>query len=289
MDARNSHRWHHGLKKMVRDFDRHYLNSFLFKIRHPRRLNLYGIGTPKSGTHSIRDIFINHFRSVHEPGRNDLLTVLMKYYRHQISRSEVKTYVDHHDRKFWVEVNSSCYNYFILNELLEMYPDAKFILTIRNPFAWLNSWYNHQLYGFPDQVLPFFKYLFKTDETPYDPREKALKKMNLPPVCGLLEYWNRHNSDVIRTVPKKNLLIVKTSEITEKTSEIIKFAGYEPNDITPLQTHTFKARKRVNPLKELDKNFLQEKVEQHCGKLLKTLFPEIKRPEDGLPLLKKSN
>jgi len=284
-----SRNWITKLRLNIRKFDALYLNSFLKKKKHPKRLKLYGIGTPKSGTHSIREIFRNHFRTLHEPGREELLKSLMGFQKGNISRRELKKFVELQETKYWVEVNSSCYNYFILDELLDINPGAKYILTIRNPYAWMNSWYNHQLYGFPKEVMPFFNQVFKADQYEYSAEEEPLKKRNLPPISNLLIYWKSHNNGVIEKVPKKNLLIIKTRQISERFYDIIRFSGFDPTEITPRTTHSFILPKKINPLKKVDKHFIKLRVDQYCGDLIQTYFPEIEKPEDGLPLLRYGN
>ncbi len=49
------------------------------------------------------------------------------------------------DRRMWLELNSSWINYFLLEMLIDEYPQAKFIFTIRDCYSWLDSILNQLL------------------------------------------------------------------------------------------------------------------------------------------------
>jgi hypothetical protein len=86
---------------------------------------------------------------------------------------------------------------------------------------------------------------------------------------------------ILSSVPKDRLMIVRTSEITKKAFEIADFAGLPRSSIQLEQSHSFKNPRKYNLLYEIDRAYLESKVQLHCGTLMKRYFPEIKSISDA--------
>ena len=253
-----------------------FKNTFLFRLINPRKTHLYCIGTAKSGTHSIAAIFGNQLRSAHEPESEEVIDTILNIAAGKINTQELCQYILKRDQRLWLDIDSSQLNFFLLNELVKLFPKAKFILTIRHPYPWLDSFINHQLArgGSPKwQQLRDLR--FRPDIYPHSPEEKVLKNMGLYSLDGYLSYWTNHNLTVIETVPKDRLFIVRTDKISEDTKDILEFAGTSRNKFFHNHSHTFKAKAKFNVLDKLDQKYLQLKIEEHCQELIIRFFPEM--------------
>jgi len=258
-------------------------STFLFRLTHPRKTRLYGVGTGKSGTHSLAAIFSDHLRTAHEPERSKVIDVILAVSAGRINEEELRRYVLERDRRLWLEVDSSHLNFFLLDQLVELFSDAKFILTIRNPYAWLDSLINMQLgFGRFAKWIQLHNLRFRPDIHTHTQLEAPLKEKGLYTLDGYLAYWARHNRTVVDTVPKDRLLIIRTDKLGESMAEIAKFAGVSRSNLNEKKSHMFKAEKKFNVLRELDQKYLDDKMAQHCGDLIGEFFPEIQLATDAL-------
>jgi len=251
------------------------LPRFVFRLTHPRRTHLFGVGTGKSGTHSLAAIFGDRLRSAHEPERFKVIDVILNVAAGRIRDEQLSCYILRRDRRLWLEVDSSQLNFFLLDKLVELFSEAKFILTIRNPSAWLDSSINHQLgLGRSEKWIQLHNLRYRPDLHTHTQLEAPLKEKGLYTLDGYLAYWARHNWTVINNVPKDRLLIIRTDQLGKSIGEIAKFAGVSRSILNEERSHTFKARQKFNVLRELDQKYLGDKIAQHCGDLIGEFFPE---------------
>ncbi|OGL42200.1 MAG: hypothetical protein A2043_06700 [Candidatus Schekmanbacteria bacterium GWA2_38_9] len=255
----------------------------LFRLMNPHKAHLYCVGTAKSGTHSIEAIFRGQLRSAHEAESNKVIDTILDVSAGRIDDEELRHYVLKRDRRLWLDVDSSQLNFFLLDKLVELFSDAKFILTIRNPYAWLDSFINHQLaYKSSDKWIQLRDLRFRPDIYTHSQGELALKEKGLYTLDGYFSYWAHHNRTVIETVPEDRLLIVRTDKISECIEEIAAFAGVSKSNLNQEQSHTFKARAKFHLLDKVDQEYLEYKAKEHCGDLSDRFFPEIQSKKDAL-------
>lgn len=242
----------------------------------PRKTHIYCTGTAKSGTHSIVALLSNQLRSAVEPESDKLIDLVFDIATGHIDDTELSSYLLKRDRRLWLEVDSSQLNFFFLSKLVELFPDAKFILTIRDPYSWLDSFINHQLArGGSDKWIKLRNFRFRPDIYTHQQGELILKEKGLYALDGYLSYWGYHNRTVIDTVPEDRLLIVRTDKITEHAEEIAAFVGLSSSNLRKEASHAFKAKAKFGLLDQIDQTYLEHKIKEHCGDLIALFFPEI--------------
>ena len=250
-------------KRALLQFDRKFLRRYFYRKLKPRRVHLYCTGTPKSGTTSLVTIFKDVIRVRHEPNRDRLRVLYFKIKNNTISKDKLRNIVKQQQRQSYLELNSSCFNYIIIDELVKLFPNAKFIHPIRSPRAWLNSWINHDInHRFNknhQKCKNYFDTIFRQNQLPYRPEESILKKMNLPTIDGMLSYWRTHNLKILNAVPTDRLLVIQTKNISNKIRSIYKFAGLShiPDDIN---THANQVSENHGVLSKIDDSFLEQKI-----------------------------
>ena len=109
----------------------------------PRSTHAYCIGLPKSGTHSIARML--DCRSAHEPETHTLLNLFADHKKSKISREDQRRVLRSRDTWLWLELESNWLLGLVLEALVAEFPQAKYILTVREPIAWLESEINQEI------------------------------------------------------------------------------------------------------------------------------------------------
>jgi hypothetical protein len=228
-------------------------------------------------------IWGNQIKCAHEPDGKVLLDLIIdkleKSIDHQAFEKAVVALINAQN----LDVNSSGINFFILDVLLENFPHAKYILTIRDPYTWLDSLFNHSMFkSCSDNFTKLRDYRFRPDLYTHPPEEKILKDNNLYTLDGYLKYWFYHNKTIIDRVPEKKLLIIRTDQIQQSIDRLSRFAGLKDSSKMVTNCHAFPARQKFNILSQINPVYLNRKIEEHCGEVMRTYFPEIKTYQDVL-------
>ncbi len=248
-----------------------------------RRTRLYGVGTPKSGTNSISKMFSKNVRAVHEPQAVTLIDKYLDWRNGRVSDREMTEWVRARDHEMALEVDSSWLNVLILETLAREFPDARFVLTIRDCYSWLNSNFNHSLRT--AKVDPRWNQLreFQARHKTFvhAPEEQVLKRNGFPTLDACFFRWVTHNEQALATVPAERLLVVRTNEIARRAHEIADFAGLPRSTIRLHRAHAFQNPVRKEIIREIDRYFLEQKVEEQCRPLMAKFFPEIKSLDDA--------
>jgi hypothetical protein len=248
----------------------------------PRRMHAYCIGTMKSGTHSLFGMTNTGLRSRHEPDVQGFLPAIIKIREGTMSPTKAKRYIRARDRRLWLEFDSSTFNIFITQQLVEVFPQARFILTIRDCYTWLDSCINHLLSR--DMSAPmrdFLNWCLKPQNYPYPSHEKVLEAVGLPAIDCLLSYWAWHNGYALEKVPQQQLLVVRTNEIRRDASPIATFLNLTSTKVDLSKDHLFKTGQKFDLLAKIDKNHLEDRVHAHCALLMQQFFPHIASADDA--------
>lgn len=241
-----------------------------------RRINVFCVGSPKSGTHSMAAIFKN-FNSYHECDNIFMITLLDKVRNKQITVSELNFILKTRDYFNNLEMDSSHFSGNFVSEIGNIIPSAKFILTLRDCVSWMDSWFNHQLSMpklHPNLVKDLGRRLYYDRGHKYTKYDKHLEQHRLYPVRSYLEFWSAHNTRVINCAKPDALLIVKTCEIAQSLESISSFLQIESTLLNAEGTHEGKTKGRFDILKTLDSNYLMDVATEVCGELNAKYFGE---------------
>lgn len=247
----------------------------------PRRFRAYCVGTAKSGTHSLADLFALRYRSAHEPESDLLIQTVLSWKGKQADRRCKAQFVRTLDRRLRLEMNSSQLNLFFLETLAKEFPAAKFILTIRNPYAFADSFINHQLND-PRPDNPWRDFRLGRGRLRHVRQERLLENLGLYTLDGYFSYWAQHNRQVLEAVPPQRLLVVRTDQISRRLADIADFVGVDPASLDSSRSHSFRTKRKHGVLARLAPEFVEEKAQMHCGRLMREYFPEIRSLRDAL-------
>src|SRR5689334_21825647 len=106
--------------------------------RPARRFHAINVGLPKTGTTSMAGIF-SAYRSGHEFMFREMMTALGHRALGTMTDEEIRNLVVERDRLGYLEFDSVSFAWSYVDILSREYPDARFFLTIRDCYSWLDS------------------------------------------------------------------------------------------------------------------------------------------------------
>ena len=115
------------------------------KLNTTRKAHIYCVGTAKSGTHSIDQLFSGSFKTVHEVEPLQTITLISYLSNGLLEVDELKEFLKDRDKHLGLDIDSSQLNFFFLDYFLDIFPESRFILTVRDPYSWLESIISHRL------------------------------------------------------------------------------------------------------------------------------------------------
>lgn len=233
------------------------------------RRRLYGVGTGKTGTHSVAAVFERDHRAAHEAGAKDLMEVLFAVAEGRASRSDVRDHILERDARLNLEMDASLVNGEVVAELVDLFPGSRYVLTVREPHAWLDSMANHSLaHQTPTHWVRWREMRFRADELTHPPEEATWAARGLYTLDGYLGSWARHNRMVLDAVPPDDLFIVRTEDLADRLDDLAAFCGVSPDSLDHDRVHSFPAAGRFDALADLDPDHLEDRIAHHCGPLL---------------------
>ena len=251
--------------------------SWVMPFIKKRNFQAYCVGTPKSGTTSLCGMLEASYRSVHEPKSEALMEAIQWHAGGSIGYDELAMFIRKRDAKIWLELESSFVAGFIVDVLVDEFPDSKFILTIRDCYSWLDSTFNHQLSSdLLDYQQKFINWWLGPDRNMHAEEEKILSVHGLSTLDSYLSAWDYHNRRILDSAPESRLLVLRTDEISQKTGEIAKFLEIPPENIDVSGSHLRRAQNKIGILSGIDPEFIDDRVNLHCGDLMHKYFPELK-------------
>jgi hypothetical protein len=245
----------------------------------PRRVHAFGVGAPKSGTHSLAGMF-RRYRAAHEP-ENDLLIPAILRSDPAGPVPDADVLVRARDRRLWLELESSHLLLHLLESLVSVWPDARFILTIRDPYTWMGSALNgQQRKPAPPRWGRLGYYRFREFLPARLPAARELPIADHTLVDRLLLYWQLHNQMVLDLVPPERLLVVRTHELSTSADALAAFLGIPASSVDVSNAHLYKTPKKLDVLSGRRAE-IEAAVQKYCAPLMRTYFPDIRSVDDA--------
>jgi len=191
------------------------------------------------------------------------------------TKNEVIEELTERDKRLCLEMESSNVLYFLVDELIHLFPSSKFILTLRDPLSWLDSHINHIL---TRQAPAWARRLTNIGMGELPPKETYPREESVLAENGFYQlekyfsYWNTHNSDVINKVPPNRLLVLRIDEINEGDDKIAKFFEIKASSLNMKHSHAFKGERGPEILSKIPAQYIKEKIEKYCPLLKTSIF-----------------
>jgi hypothetical protein len=163
---------------------------------------------------------------------------------------------------------------------VKAFPDAKFILTVRAPRAWLRSITDRCINNPRDKLAPHFTKLrdfcFGEPPTEYPEEESALAvHPDLHSLEGYLKYWGWHNRKVLNDVPPDRLLILRTTALNESIPKLASFFEVEETAFSPPRQRN-KSASRQHLLAEVDEEYIQHLISEQCEETMQRIKQRLR-------------
>lgn len=242
-------------------------SSTLYRLLRPRRIHLVCIGARKTGTSTVAAVFGSAFRSEHEPGLDRIVPTAIRYDRGEMGRDEAIQRLLAHDRRFFLEVESSHPLGAMAGPLCEAWPEARFLVTVREPLSWLRSQYNWEINTgsrLREPWLSHHAYFFPRGRV-HPPEEKPLAQRGLRPLSVYLEHYRRRYETIFSEVPPERRLVVQTRALDESLDRIAAFAGVSAGELETAHAKRRSEDHRV--LDRLDSAYVEGLVAEVCGEV----------------------
>lgn len=270
----------------------HHLNKRLYEYKklyqyrprlNSRCFHAYCVGTPKSGTASIANLLQKNFRSAHEPRTRQTIEHLSN---HLLNKDEgqdfasLSTYLRARDKYLWLELEAAHVLHHCIGMLVDIFPNAKFILTIRDCFSWLNSEINQQymMRKFPHWTC-IQRIRYQYGEWNFVEEDQILSQYDLYPIASYLSYWTRHNKKVLSAVPSSRLLVIRTQEIDNHLPAMAQFLDISHEEIDQANSHSHQRKsKALNVFELVPSSYIEQQAETYCCELMDQFFPDTSVP-----------
>jgi len=224
---------------------------------------LFGVGDEKTGTHSLAGLF-SAYRAEHEPEAHDFRPLIEQHLRGELAPGSIERYLAEKERRLHLQVDSSFLNGEVIDLLVPCYPDASYVLTVREPRSWLDSKVN-QMVTYKSPRWLELRALRHGAPVGHPTEEQALANRGLPTLDGLLAEYARHNRRVVDHVPPARLLVLRTQDIRSHADRLAQFAGVPVESLNLARSHEFQGPVKHDVLDELDEGYLAAKIDHHCA------------------------
>jgi hypothetical protein len=267
--------------KMIKRVNKHlryHIKNIMPKVvRHilqPRKIQAFCVGAAKTGTTSIAEMFKQHYRAGHEPEYSLMVAMINQHFHHRLTDDEFCQSLKKHEKRVWLDVNSSCFLGYRSDLLYRTFPNAKYILTVREPKSWLKSIFTSNIKysaSIPLQAR-WHEVFFQPHKFSYTRYDAILRKYNLYPLDSFLNYWVFTNCSVMQAIPDNQLLILDTRQLSHSDQLLSDFLKIAPGSINAKTTHKNKTKEKYDIISLIDANYLQDRIDTHCAEWIPKLF-----------------
>jgi hypothetical protein len=244
----------------------------------PRRFHALGLGTPKSGTMSLAKIFELNFRAKHEAEFLNVLQLLAGVHSGSGSRQAQRAELKRRDNRLHLEMEASS----LLSEFSDLFPslfpEAKYVLTVRDCYSWLDSTLNSAMNERNADGSPntrWSRILFQPEAFGYSRYDEPLRIRGLFPLDAYLKFWARTNSHILSNIPSSKLLVVRTFELKEQIGSIANFLGVPALLLDDKASHKNSTEHKHGICAELDPRYLKDQFDAHCSELMSQFYPDM--------------
>lgn len=249
------------------------MKNFIASLR-PRKCHIYCLGAAKTGTTSLAQMLSTQRRSAHEPETAETNQIIINYLSNTLSKKEVLKILKKRDRRLNLEFESSHPLGYVAEFLPELFTNAKFIITYRDPKAWLKSRVNFHKGKDPEDWRAYRDFIWNSHFDGFPVEEKMLSDSGVLSLDAYLKQYVEQYELLLTHLPAARTLLLKTEEIDSSVTRIEKFCGRQSplTQLKPIRTNTFKPTHSL--FDEIDPEYVLEKVNkiQETTKIAERLF-----------------
>jgi hypothetical protein len=208
---------------------------------------------------------------------HETVTRLVDRHTGKLSAAAFREYVLRRDWEGGLEMDASSFNHFYLDILVQAFPRAKFLCTIREPYAWMNSyckmllrWRQHFVASGeepPQWMTNYGRLLFGTFTWDAFAAPDILQSKLPELVDGFLRHWGEAHRRILALLPHERSLVIRTHELSTQLDVIAQFIGI-PRESLTADHHTNTSPDDSDLLQGLDATLFAERCAQYAGDVL---------------------
>jgi hypothetical protein len=239
-----------------------------------RAIKAFCVGQAKSGTASLCGLLAKNYRAAHEPERARLLEMILKESRSHIAGKTFRAYLLERDLRLHLEYDIAWANQFIIGHLLTAFPDARFVVLIRDIDTWLQAIVGHLLSRkIPPDVRAFLDWWFKPGHYPHTCYDRAMEAQGLYSVAAFLNAWNEHVNICTRLIPPDRRLILRTHELNQSHQRLARFLQIPMDRLDAHNGHLNRSAWSGRIESMVERDYLSEMIAEICGENMARHFP----------------
>ena len=200
----------------------------------------------------------------------------------RVNDGDLRRYIRRRDRDGLLEADASTVHTGWIDLLPAIYPSARYLLTIRSCYWWLDATLNQLLEAAPERntrrhlasvVLPGGgPTLLEVFQSP------ASLIRHFPKVVdAYLEDWASSNERLLAHIPDARLMIVTVEDVLDverRIPDLARFVGVPPRALAREYGQAAEEPVGHGILGRVNARLLRERVDRRCGSLMTRFFPK---------------
>ena len=225
---------------------------------------------------SIARLFQRDYRAMHEGTYLEAIEYLIRRRAGEVSDQELIRWLRRRDVQVWADCESSHVMNWFSDLLQVVYPEAKFIVTVRDCYSWTNSVIDQHVNSHTGVraggavmarsrpvTYSSLREVYYGDKST-DP-DSLLTQMGEYTLNGYLDYWASHYVQATGTLPANRTLFVWTKDIRDRADDIAEFVGVPRSSLDVGRSHSHVAPEKHGVLGQLSPQAVHEAVRTRCG------------------------
>lgn len=251
---------------------------------------MFGVGMAKTGTHSIAEMLGEDRYGFHEKNSARTLPLIISYINGKSTIQQLSRWLKFRDIHLYPILDVAHYYGAIVDELAHnIFPDAKFIVTIRDCYSCVQSQLNQIIKRWSwkdgwesdcDYFVRYYRELYGySREWSYPPQEEILADAEVPPLDRMFRHWGERNRKLLEAIPSDRRLVIRTRELSQSIDRIERFTGVPSGYLRRERSHSFKRpRTFIDVFEEVPPEHIEKVAQRYCSDIMEEWFPEIQSP-----------
>lgn len=233
------------------------------RFRKPPQAPVFCVGNFRTGAISLANLLRTRLRVAHEPDGYTFLRTLLARYQGRLEADDMDRFLIRRTCALNLDCEVSGFLPFVAADLHRLFPQARFILPLRDPLVWADYLLRDIIdvrrrfgWHFWD---PVFAYWFGgEDRTRFEPEERLLEELDLFPLRHVFAHWYLSNQLVFNSIDRERLLVLRIDDLSDSLHQLEKFVGLEPGILTSDGLHTEWTPPGEQILAQLDATWVAE-------------------------------
>ncbi|MFM8772360.1 MAG: sulfotransferase [Actinomycetota bacterium] len=189
-----------------------------------RRVHIIGCGMPKSGTTSLARMLSRVLRARHEFEMDEAARVHLLQQRGEMTSEQVDEWLVGRDERCNAEVDSTSFLWTWADRLPSVFPEARFVATVREPHDWCRSLAGMLLaMGTVSDDHMVWAESTGAGDVGNRPLDNPLDFLT----AGM-GYW-RQSALAIGSLPPQRTWWCRTSDLSARADDLARWAGVHPD------------------------------------------------------------